>query len=309
MVFIGHSNIRKAFSKLIDKGALSHAHLIIGEEGIGKSKIAQIFALNILGKKEEKEYADIVNYKVKEKSIGIDEVRGIIQEVNKRPFEGDKKVIIIHKGNKLTIQAQNALLKTIEEPPKGVYIIILCESGELILDTIKSRCQIHKLSPLNIKEMREYIDLSYNKFEENIINSALAYAGGVPGRAEDFINDKNLELLRTYICELLEEVNSNNKEAVIVYEKKLSIFKDKWEDILKILLSFIRDISVYKEVENKELIINGDKLHEIDRLSREMTFKKLRSMVKVLDDTRLKLNSNTNFLLTLNVMIIDLMEV
>jgi len=170
MKFIGHNKIRESFDKLIEKCALSHAHLIIGEDGIGKSKIAQIFALSILGKSQEREYADIVNYRVNEKSIGIDEVRGIIQEIYKKPFEGDKKVIIIHKGNKLTIQAQNALLKTIEEPPKGVYIIILCESGDLILDTIKSRCQIHKLSPLNIEDMREYINLY---FKDSMLQNSL----------------------------------------------------------------------------------------------------------------------------------------
>lgn len=309
MKFIGHNKIRESFDKLIEKCALSHAHLIIGEDGIGKSKIAQIFALSILDKGQEKEYADIVNYRVNEKSIGIDEVRGIIQEIYKKPFEGDKKVIIIHKGNKLTIQAQNALLKTIEEPPKGVYIIILCESGDLILDTIKSRCQIHKLSPLNIEDMREYINLYFKEFDEKMINSALAYAGGVPGKVEDFFNNKNLEILRGIICNLLVDINKGDKEAVIAYEKKLASFKENWEEILNILLSFIRDISVYKEVENKELIINGDKLHEIDNISREMTFRKLKRMVKVLDRTRNKLNSNTNFLLTLNVMIIDLMEV
>jgi DNA polymerase-3 subunit delta' len=185
----------------------------------------------------------------------------------------------------------------------------LCESGDLILDTIKSRCQIHKLSPLNIEDMREYINLYFKEFDEKMINSALAYAGGVPGKVEDFFNNKNLEILRGIICNLLVDINKGDKVAVITYEKKLASFKENWEEILNILLSFIRDISVYKEVENKELIINGDKLHEIDNISREMTFRKLKGMVKVLDRTRSKLNSNTNFLLTLNVMIIDLMEV
>ena len=79
----------------------------------------------ILEKEQDKDYVDIVNYKPKKASFGVDEVRDVIDEVNKKPYEGNKKVVIIHEGSKLTVQAQNALLKTIEDPPEGVFIIIL----------------------------------------------------------------------------------------------------------------------------------------------------------------------------------------
>ena len=146
--FIGHKNVIESFKKRADSGEISHAHIIVGEDGIGKSNLANKLSRIILGKFEERDYIDIINYRCKKASFGVDDVREIVDEINKKPFEGDKKVIIIYDGNKLTVQAQNALLKTIEEPPKGVYIILLCESLELILDTIKSRCQIYKLTPL-----------------------------------------------------------------------------------------------------------------------------------------------------------------
>ncbi len=146
--FIGHSDLIRNFNQRCRNGTLSHAHLISGEDGIGKSVLASNLAKLILNGDLDREYVDIIHYKPVKASFGVDDVRDIIDEVNKKPFEGDKKVIIIHQGNKLTVQAQNALLKTIEEPPIGVYIIILCESLELILDTIKSRCEIYKLTPL-----------------------------------------------------------------------------------------------------------------------------------------------------------------
>ena len=93
------------------KNTLSHAHLIAGEDGIGKSKLANILAKLILNGDLEREYVDIINYKSSKASFGVDDVRDIIEEVYKKPFEGDRKVIIIHEGNKLTIQAQNALIK------------------------------------------------------------------------------------------------------------------------------------------------------------------------------------------------------
>ena len=154
---IGHKNILDNFKRRVESDEISHAHIIVGEDGIGKSNLANKFARSILGKSEDKDYIDIINYRCKKSSFGVDDIREIVEEINKKPFEGDKKVIIIYDGNKLTVQAQNALLKTIEEPPKGVFIILLCESLELILDTIKSRCQIYKLSPLTKNEIRLYI--------------------------------------------------------------------------------------------------------------------------------------------------------
>ena len=151
--FIGYSSLIENFKSRCSNGNLSHAQLISGEDGIGKSILAEILGKLILNGDINREYVDIINYKPIKTSFGVDDVRDIIDEVNKKPFEGDKKVIIIHQGNKLTIQAQNALLKTIEEPPTEVYIIILCESLELILDTIKSRCEIYKLTPLTKDEL------------------------------------------------------------------------------------------------------------------------------------------------------------
>ena len=161
--FIGHEALINNFKQRCLKNTLSHAHLIAGEDGVGKGKLANILAKFILNGYLDREYVDIINYSSEKSSFGVDDVRDIIEEVYKKPFEKDKKVIIIHEGNKLTIQAQNALLKTIEEPPKGVYIIILCESLELILDTIKSRCEIYKLKPLTKSELYEYIKIKDRK--------------------------------------------------------------------------------------------------------------------------------------------------
>ena len=167
--FVGYETLINNFRNRCMNNTLSHAHLISGEDGIGKSNLANILAKLILNGDLYREHVDIINYRSNKASFGVDDVRNIIEEVYKKPFEGDKKVVIIHEGNKLTIQAQNALLKTIEEPPSGVYIIILCESLELILDTIKSRCEIYKLPPLTKEELYEYIRVKEFNYNENEI--------------------------------------------------------------------------------------------------------------------------------------------
>lgn len=308
--FIGHKNVIESFKKRADSGEISHAHIIVGEDGIGKSNLANKLARIILGKFEERDYIDIINYRCKKASFGVDDVRGIVDEINKKPFEGDKKVIIIYDGNKLTVQAQNALLKTIEEPPKGVYIILLCESLELILDTIKSRCQIYKLTPLTKEDVKLYIDrINDDSFSQEEINAAIAYSEGMPGRAEAFLRDSSLKELRNTLVDLLFLITKSNPKELLDFEAKITVFKDKKEDILNILASFVRDIIIYKEIRDGNGIINGDKIESIKKIAMEMSYKKLNNIIDKIGEARRSLLSNSNFQLTIRVMLIGFMEV
>ena len=308
--FIGHKNVIESFKKRADSGEISHAHIIVGEDGIGKSNLANKLSRIILGKFEERDYIDIINYRCKKASFGVDDVREIVDEINKKPFEGDKKVIIIYDGNKLTVQAQNALLKTIEEPPKGVYIILLCESLELILDTIKSRCQIYKLTPLTKEDVKLYIDrINEDGFSQEEINAAIAYSEGMPGRAEAFLRDSSLKELRNTLVDLLFLITKSNPKELLDFEAKITVFKDKKEDILNILASFVRDIIIYKEIRDGNGIINGDKIESIKKIAMEMSYKKLNNIIDKIGEARRSLLSNSNFQLTIRVMLIGFMEV
>ena len=306
--FIGHEALINNFKQRCLKNTLSHAHLIAGEDGVGKGKLANILAKFILNGDLDREYVDIINYSSEKSSFGVDDVRDIIEEVYKKPFEKDKKVIIIHEGNKLTIQAQNALLKTIEEPPKGVYIIILCESLELILDTIKSRCEIYKLKPLTKSELYEYIKIKKFNYDENEIKSAIAFSEGVPGRIDRYFNDDKLRELRNNIVILIKNLNKNDLEDILQQEESFSNLKNDKEEVLNIFGSFIRDILIDKEVENEEFIINSDKLEDIKELTKEMSFKKLNNMIKTIEEARRNIKSNVSWGMTLRVMLMGFME-
>ena len=283
--FIGYETLINNFKDRCMNNTLSHAHLIAGEDGIGKSNLANILAKLILNGELDREYVDIINYSSSKASFGVDDVRNIIEEVSKKPFEGEKKVIIIHEGNKLTIQAQNALLKTIEEPPIGVHIIILCESLELILDTIKSRCEIYKLTPLTKEELYEYIRIK-----------------------KLYFNDNNLKELRSKIIELIRDLNKNNVEIILQHEENFIGLKDNKEEVLNILGGFIRDILIHKEVENKNFIINGDKIDDINELTKEMSFRKLNNMIMTIEEARRNIKSNVSWAMTLRVMLMGFME-
>jgi len=305
--FIGFNNTINGFMKRADKNSLSHAHLIIGPEGIGKSIMARMFALKILGKEVDHNYADIIHYRPEKASFGVDEVRKIIEEVAKRPYEGDKKVIILHQGSKLTVQAQNALLKTIEEPPMGVYIIVLSESVDLLLDTIKSRCQIYKLTPLNKEDMLRYIKGLGEEDKEKVL-VALAYGEGIPGRAERMLKDEEIHVLRNLIIELFDEINKKSSNTVIEYEKKFLKYKNEKEEVLRLIASFIRDIIVYKELKDKDRIINVDKIDKISELSNLLSYNKLNTMLGHVEEGKTNFENNISYSMTISVMLIGFLE-
>lgn len=307
---IGHENIRKYFKESIKSGTLAHAHLIVGEDGIGKSLIAREAAVELLGKSELKQYVDILEFKSykNKKSLGVDEVRDIIEEVSKKPFEADKKIIIIYEGEKITVQAQNALLKTIEEPPKGVFIFVICENLEMILDTIKSRCQIHKLNKLSSEEVSVYLNKKYPRLKKEEFSTILTFCDGIPGRAEAFMENEEFKQIRNIAAKLLIDINSMKDSQVFIYENMLIKYKNLWEELLAVLLSYIRDIMIYKDTGNDLIIINKDKIKEIIEAASLFSYNKLNSIIDIINDARENFKSNANTALTYDVMLLKMLE-
>lgn len=305
---IGHKKIIDRFSKSVSKNALSHAHLIIGEDGIGKSLLAEEFAYKILNIEKRKEHIDIVNYKSDKASFGVDLVRSIIEEANKKPYEGDKKVIIIHNGEKLTVAAQNALLKTIEEPLLGVFIIILSSNIDSILETIRSRCQIHRLAPLSKEEISLYINSHYKEIDKDLYKTLISFSEGIPGRVDKFMKDSVFKEIRNTVIAMLKDIGRGTLGIPIKYSDKLSSMKGNEEEILETITVFARDSIVYKEIENNLSIINGDKIEDIREIANNLSYKKLNRIIKLVNEARNNLKSNTNLWLTLDSMLISILE-
>ncbi|QGU93827.1 DNA polymerase III subunit delta' [Clostridium bovifaecis] len=308
---IGHETIKSQIENSIVSGKFSHAHLITGEDGLGKSLIGREIALKILGKETNRAYVDIMEWRTgkNKQSIGVDDIRAIIKEVNKKPYEGDKKVVIVYEAHKMTAEAQNAFLKTIEEPPKGVTIILLSENLELILETIKSRCQIHKLKRLNLVEMREYVTREYPYLEEMEIRQVITFSEGIPGRSKFFLDDEAFKNLRNTIIKILLLLNGKEKHIVKEYEEFFYKYKDQWEEVLSCFVSYVRDVIVYKEMGKSEVIINNDKIEEIKELSNIYSFKELSKIVDIINDVREKLERRVNSALAFNMMLLKMQEV
>jgi DNA polymerase-3 subunit delta' len=308
--FIGHKSVINDLIKLIKLGKMSHANLFVGEDGIGKSLIAKYCSIHILGKETNREYADIKEYKISSnrKTISVDQIRDIIEETNKKPYEGDKKVIIVHDADKMTVQAQNAFLKTIEEPPKGVVVILLCESTDRILDTILSRCQIYKLKRLTEEEIDKFIYIKYPNITEEDMRVVKAFCNGIPGRVEKFKEDSMFISIREHIMKIMIEINKAQLIDFLENENILVKYKDQWKEVLICLFSYVRDVMIYKETGNGEMIINLDKINDIKQLAGEFSFKRLNNIINIINKTRVNLESNVNGAMVYHIMLLKMKE-
>ena len=171
---IGHEKIKEHLQKAIGYQRVSHAYILSGEEGMGRKTIAKAFAMTLLCEKHGTEpcmechsckqflsgnHPDVI-WVTHEKpaSIGVDDVRIQINDtVSIRPYSSPYKIYLVDEAEKMTVQAQNALLKTIEEPPAYAVLVLITTNPEVFLPTILSRCIQLKLRPLKDSVVSDYL--------------------------------------------------------------------------------------------------------------------------------------------------------
>lgn len=173
---IGHENIVEGLKQSIVNNRISHSYLFQGEESIGKKKLALLFAKTLLCKSggleacnkcisckkfDSQNHPDFWLVEAEKNIIRKEKVDQVIKSVNTYPLESNRKIIIIDSSHKMGIESQNALLKTLEEPPSYMNIILITEEKEQILPTILSRCQIIKFNPVALKLVEEFIVENY----------------------------------------------------------------------------------------------------------------------------------------------------
>lgn len=155
---IGNEKVKNILEKTINDGNVLHSYLFIGIEGIGKSLFAKEFASNVLGINCDLENnPDFMIVNPEGNSIKIEQIRFLIQKIYEKPVSSSRKVYIINDSEKMTIEAQNSLLKTLEEPPSYATLILTTSNESRLLGTIISRCTKIYFSPIEENEILKYV--------------------------------------------------------------------------------------------------------------------------------------------------------
>lgn len=283
---IGFDHIRESLRGASKSGTLAHSHILVGPDGIGKSPMAKSLAGLILDPDSDivRDYVDITQVRPEGKSIGVDEVRRIVGEANIMPFEGSRKVILIYNAELLTAQAQNALLKTIEEPPGGVFFILLTRSLDNLLPTIRSRCAIHRLFPMSRQEMAQYIS-SRHGLTGPALDEAVAISMGIPGQADAFIEDPGSRAFYDRIIAFLENLSTvrsiQDRQCLKILLENKAILEAGPEEFLDGILLAIRDLACLRTRKDYKQIIFLYNMEKMKALASRYTMARLNRIADV----------------------------
>jgi len=216
---VGHERTVSLLRNGLESGRLAHAHLLVGPPHVGKMTLSLTLAqaLNCSSKDKpcgectscqrtaERRHADINVIDLNGRAeIGIDHIRELERTANLKPFEGQHRVFIINNADSLSTEAANCLLKTLEEPPPYVYILLLASNERMLLPTIRSRCQILELRPLPFEVIERTLVERYGAHESHAALLARLSRGCIGWAIDAWLNDGILKGRNEQIDSLIQ---------------------------------------------------------------------------------------------------------
>ena len=317
----GNTPLVEQLRRSAASGRSSHAYLFLGGAGAGKRLIANTFAKALQCEGEKRpcdsckschafnhgNHPDVIYFQPLKngKTYTIEDVREqLLETVDLKPFQYEKKIYIIEKADTLNIQSQNALLKTLEEPPAHVVFLLLAERAETFLPTILSRVVVMKIRPLSAETIADYLMQAGHLAEESHILSA--YAQGRIGQALELVEDEGFREMRQDILGKLEALPSMSEGDAYLLAKDLEGYKNDLR-FLDIMELWYRDLLTAKSLREEGYLIPRDKKDAIFRAAKEPAAL-LAKKAAAVRTARMRLAQNANFRLTMEVMLMDLKE-
>ena len=188
---IGNDKAKEILNKIVENKNYVNSYLFVGIEGIGKFLFAKEFAKKILNVDDLSKSMSYHEIDFGKDSIKVDEIRKIEESIYTKPVNSDKKVIIINNSENMTIAAQNAFLKTLEEPPSYAIIILITSNETMLLTTIKSRCMKIKFEKISDSQIEKYIKENFDFMPtDNMVKScegSIGYSRKIINLQEDYL--------------------------------------------------------------------------------------------------------------------------
>ena len=318
---VGHEFAIESLKKAIDSGRVAHAYIFDGIEGVGRKLVAQTFAKTLQCQEGGNEpcneciscrafgdsnHPDVLYVKPeKTQTLGVDDIREQInKEAKIKPYQYKYKIFIIDNADKMTVQAQNALLKTIEEPPSYAVFLLISNNIKNFLPTVISRCVIYKLKPAGNNDVKVFLE---NKgYDEVDAIGASAPSGGSIGKALMLIEDESFKEDRAEISSHLNRLPDLNLWDILLLAKELEKYKDNAERMLGIMYLWYRDAIIYKSTDSMDSFMQMDLTKNIIAFSKNMSLKKLAAGLDSIIEAKQALGYNANYLLSMEVMLMKM---
>ena len=321
---IGHERIKEHLQKAIESNHVSHAYILTGEAGMGRKSLANAFAMTLLCEKGTSEpcmqchackqvmsgnHPDLITVThEKTAGIGVDDIRSQIQDtIMIRPYSSYYKIYIVDEAEKMTVQAQNALLKTIEEPPSYAVIFLLTENAEVLLPTIRSRCVMLKLRNIKDKLIKKYLmeEMEIPDYKADICT---AFAQGNMGRAIMLATSEHFNEIKEEAVQLLKYINDMELYEIVEAIKRINNYKLDITDYLDIIMIWYRDILLYKATKDVDGVVFADQLNYIKERASKSSYEGIEKILDSIEKAKARLKANVNFDLVMELLLLTIKE-
>ncbi len=317
---VGHEEIKTHLREAIKKKNPFHAYIFDGDVGVGKETMAKTFAAGLLCRDEKghekpckecitcrqiesESMPDVIWVTRAKTDYGIDEIREqVIGTVDIRPYTGPFKVYIIPEAERLNEATQNALLKTLEEPPEYVVIILLTSNISELLPTIQSRCLTLEFHPLSTSTVEDFL-ITQCGTPDYIAKESAAFAQGNIGKAiryadasDDFVNRKNK------IIEILKNVDRIDVTDMVETAKNLGAKREELRDYIDLMMLWYRDVLIFKATKNINQLIFQNESQAISNEAQTRSYEKIEEIIQAFDRAKVRIKANVNVDITMELM-------
>lgn len=327
---VGHKKIVNHLKNAIQMDKVSHAYIINGEDNSGKMMLAEAFAMALQCEEGGSEPCgncrscrqaidhnqpdiifigkDEMMEEKKTKSISVDDIRTLLNnDIVIKPYSSKYKIYIVDHAEKMNIQAQNALLKTIEEPPAYGVIILLTSNADSFLPTILSRCIL-----LNIKTVEEDLIKKHlmKKYQVPDYKAEIcaAFAQGNVGKAIQLAASDSFNEMKQDVLALAKKMEDIEIYELPVTIKNINTYKQRMDEYLDLLTLWYRDILYLKATDDVSNLIFKDEVYDIKKQAARRSYSGIETILQALEQSRVRLNANVNFDLVIELLLLTIKE-
>ena len=320
---IGQEGVVRYLKDAVRTGKISHAYLISGDRGSGKKTVADAFAAALecrvldddaCGKCPDCQrvmhgtHPDVVHIRPVKGLISVDQVReDIVRASSVKPYSGKYRIFIVENAETMNQQAQNALLKTLEEPPAYAVILLLSLSAEALLPTVVSRCVRLDLRAVPDDKISRYLvkSCAVSEYEANL---AASYAQGNIGRALEAATSAEFSEMIGRTVYLLKQIHELPLGEMIMFIREMTNEKEKAQEFLDILTLWFRDVLMFKATFEVDRLIFKNDIAEIRQQAIESSYPGLEKILDRIDAAGQRLRANVSFDLTMELLLLAVRE-